>query len=85
MTANLRESTKATPLLSRKRSLGEDVGDLIFGINILDVHARVLAYAFPQPAEIDSVSAGHVPHSQRSALDTLLDDSVIILKNNAFA
>ena len=85
LTTNLCESTEATPLFSRKRALGEDVGDLVFGPNILDVHPWVFAYALPQPVEIDSVSAGYMPHSRRSALYTLLDNSVIILKNNAFA
>lgn len=81
----MRESTETIQLIGRERALGEDFGNLLFGANVLDVHARVRSDSFPQQVEIDSVNSGHMPLSRRSTLDTLLDDSVVVFKNDAFS
>ena len=72
---NVEQTKKMIPFVTRKTSFGQNVCELVFGVNVLDLDLWVQINSVRQPIKSNSVVSGHVSHHYH------FDDSLIFFKN----
>ena len=68
------------PFLTSETAFRQNVGELVFGIDILDVDFEVQVDSIKWPVQRNSVSSGYVSHHRTSAFDNHLDYCFMVIK-----
>ena len=69
------------PLISRETSFGQNVSELVFGVNIFDWDLGFHVDSVKQPIMRNSVGSRHLSHCGTSSFDHPFDHSFIVFKN----
>ena len=64
---DIEQTQKVIPLISRETSFGQNVSELVFGVNIFDLDLGFQVDSVKQPIKSNSVSPGHVSHRWTSS------------------
>ena len=66
--ANVKQTQKMIPFITCEISLGWNVSELVFGVNIFDMDFAVQIDSIEQPIKSNSVGSGDVSHCRTSCL-----------------
>ena len=69
------------PFITCQVSFGQNVSDIISGVDASDLNLEVQISSVKQPVKSNSVSLGDVPQCGTSAFDDHLDYSFVVLKD----
>ena len=78
--ANIDQMKKIIPLITREISLGQNVCELMFGINVSNLNFKIKISPVRQPIQNNSVGSWRMSHCGTSALDYHHNHGFIILK-----
>ena len=81
MFSHLDETQQCVPRLYRKRSFCEDVGQLIFGVDIFYTDNWIFDEAFEEPTEVNPMCSTYMPHKDTPTLNCHFNDCFIVLQN----
>ena len=70
---------KIAPFITHEISFGQEVSEMVFGVNIFDLDFGVHVDSVKQ-IERDSVDSGHVSDCWASSFDDHLDHSFVVFK-----
>ena len=76
--ANRSQAAEVPPLSGSEGSFGEEVGQLLFGVDILHEDAWVLVEDLEQPVQVDSVSALDMAHVWAAPSDSQFFYGIVI-------
>ena len=79
MFSHLDETQQGVPGLYREGTFCEDIGQLVFGVNVLYPNNGILYKTFKEPTEVDPVCSTDVSHKDTPTLYCHFDDCFIIL------
>ena len=79
--ANTERMKKIIPLITREISFGQDVCELVFGVNVTDLDFWVQIEPVKQPIQSTSVGSGNMSHRWTSTFDNHFDYRLIVLKD----
>ena len=80
-THDVKQTEKMSPLITGEMAFGQQICELVFGVNIFDFGLWVQVDSVKQPIKRDSLGSGHVSHSRASALNDHLDHCFIVFEN----
>ena len=78
---DVEQTKKVNPFIFRETSFGQNVSELVFGVNVFHLDLRFQVNSVEQQIKRNSVGSGCVSHCWTSSSDTHLDDSFIVFKN----
>ena len=76
--ADVEQVKKIVPFVTCEIAFGQNLCDLMFGVEVPDLNFRILLNPFKQPIQSNSV---HVSHCGTSAYDYHLNHGFIVLKD----
>ena len=79
--ANVKQIQQMIPLITCKIPFGQNVSELVFGVDVLDWDFWVQVDSIEQPIKSNSVRSGDVSHCRTSAFNDHFDYSFIVLLN----
>ena len=78
---DIEQTQKVIPLIARETSFGQNVRELVFGVNIFDLDLGFQVDPVKQPVKSNSVGSGHVSDRWTSSFGYHFDHSFIVFKN----
>ena len=69
------------PLITREISFGQNVSELVFVVDVLDLDFWVQVYSIEQPIKRNSAGPGNMYHCGTPSLNDHFDHSFIVLKH----
>ena len=78
---DIEQTQKVIPLIARETSFGQNVSELVFGVNIFDLDLGFQVDPVKQPIKSNSVGSGHVSHRWTSSFGYHFDHSFIVFNN----
>ena len=78
---DIEQTQKVIPLIARETSFGQNVSELVFGVNIFDLDLGFQVDSVKQPIKSNSVGSGHVSHRWTSSFDYHFGHSFTVFKN----
>ena len=60
--ANIKQAQQMIPLITRETSFGQDVSELVFGVDVFDLDLGILINSIKQPVKCNAVSPGNMSH-----------------------
>ena len=79
--ANIKQAQQMIPLITREISVGQNVSELVFGVDVFGLDFWVQIDSIEQPIESNSVGSGNMSHCRASSLHDHLDHCFIVLKH----
>ena len=70
--ANIEQIKKIIPVITREISFGQDVCELVFGVNVTDLDSGDQIDPVTQPIQSNSVGSWNMPHCGLRPLITIL-------------
>ena len=80
--ANVKQTQKMIPLVTCEISLGEDVCELFFGVNVFDLDLAFQIDSIEQPIKSNAVGPGNMSHCGTSSLENHLDHCFAVFKQS---
>ena len=80
-THNIEQTQKVIPLIPRETSFGQNVSELVFGVNIFDLDLGFQIDSVEQPVKSNFVGSRHMSHRKTSSFDYYYDHSFVVFKN----
>ena len=71
--ANIKQTQKMTPFVTREIPFGQDVCKLILGVDVLDLDFWVQINSIKQPIKCNSVSPGNMSHCRAPSFNDHFD------------
>ena len=78
---NIEETKKVIPFISRETSFGQNVSELVFGVNIFDLDLAFQIDPVEQQNKGNSVVTGIVSHRRTSSFNYHFDHGFVIFKD----
>ena len=79
--ADIEQAQQVIPLITREISFGWDIGNLVFGVDVLDLDFWVQIDSIEQPIKCNSVSPGNMSHCGTPSLNDHLNHCFVVLKH----
>ena len=79
-THNVEQTKKMIPFVTRKTAIGQNVGELVFGVNKFNLDLGFQVDPVEQPIKSNSVGSRHLSHRWTSLFDYHFDDSFFVFK-----
>ena len=78
---DVEKTWKVVPFITCEVSFGEDICEMVLGINIFDLDLWVQVISVEQPIKSNSVGSGNMSHCKTSVFDDHLDHGFTVLKD----
>ena len=79
--ANIEQAQQMIPLITREISFGQNVSEVVFGVDVFDLDFWVQINSIKQPIKCNSVGPGDVSHCGTPSFNDHFDLSFIVLKH----
>ena len=79
--ANIEQAQQMIPLITCEMSFGQNVSELVLGVDVLDLDFWVQVDSIEQPINSNSVSPGNMSHCGTPSLYNHLDHCFVVFKN----
>ena len=79
--ANIEQMEKIIPVITREISFGQDVCELVFGVNVTDLDSGDQIDSVKQPIQSNSVGPWNMSHCRTSTFDIHFDYRLVVLKD----
>ena len=80
--ANVKQTQKMIPFITREISLGQYVCELVFGVNVFDLDLLVQIDSLKQPIKSNSVDSGNMSHCMTPSFNDHLDHCFVVFKTH---
>ena len=65
---------------TRDRACGQDITDLLGGVDIFDLNSRILVRLVKQPNQIHTLGSGDLSHGRAPAFYDHLDHRIVVFR-----
>ena len=79
--ANIEQAQQMIPLITCEISPGQNVSELVFVVDVLDLDFWVQGNSIEQPIKRNSVGPGNMSHCGTPSFDDRLDHCFVVLKH----
>ena len=79
--ANVEQTQKIVPFVTFEISFCQQVSNLVFGVDILDLNLGIQMDSVKQPIKSNSVGSGHKSHRWTPAFDYHLNHGFVVFKD----
>ena len=79
--ADIKQGQQMIPFITFEISLCQDVCELVFDVDVLDLDLWVKINSIKQPIKSNSMSSGNMSHCWTPAFHNHFDHSLIVLKH----